>query len=248
MSEHIFIVGAPRSGTTLLQRILSVHDNLFSIDGETALFTAQNIFSRNHFMMTKKNSETLLSESKNVVDFFNRCVQRVNGTAYGRRFVEKTPQHIFHLKFILKHFPKSRIIHITRDGRDCYCSAIHHQGIPQASSLGRFARYWRGCINAGLNFDTDPRVLRVQYESLVKIPTETVSKIMSFLNLEISIKQLDPEMYGDDMRSSEPEFSRLKDPITANTVGVYKNILSANEVRFFDDIAGKTLDKLGYDQ
>ena len=58
----VFVVGAPRSGTTLLQRMLSVHPDLFSIEAETGLFSMQNIFdpARRHFDLPFEQAEQSL--------------------------------------------------------------------------------------------------------------------------------------------------------------------------------------------
>ncbi|MDP7030609.1 MAG: sulfotransferase, partial [Phycisphaerales bacterium] len=69
--QLVFVVGAPRSGTTLMQRVLASHSELFSIEGETGIFSARSLFGRNHFMLSSEDSKRLLSESCDIVDFFS---------------------------------------------------------------------------------------------------------------------------------------------------------------------------------
>ena len=133
--EIVFVMGTPRSGTTLIQKVFEAHSKLFSIDGETAMFSFQNFWEPNrmHFKLEKVKRDKFLSDSKDSVDFFTKCVQHLKSLNSGKKFIEKTPQHIKHLKFLLKHFPNAKFVHVVRDGRDCYCSARQHPFIPQST-------------------------------------------------------------------------------------------------------------------
>ena len=77
------------------------------------------------------------------MEFFDACVIEDSDGDAGKRFVEKTPQHILHLPFILKWFPQAQVIHLVRDGRDCYCSSKINIDIPQNKSAKEFASYWK---------------------------------------------------------------------------------------------------------
>jgi len=144
----VFVVGAPRSGTTLLQRILTVHPELFSIEFETGIFSYQNIFSRRHFGFSKEQLKSLFENSKDLVNFFHNSIEILENQNPGKTFVEKTPQHILHLRFLIKHFPNAKFVHIYRDGRDCYLSSLEHPNIPQRHSPASFAKYWRRCLHS----------------------------------------------------------------------------------------------------
>jgi protein-tyrosine sulfotransferase len=246
--DVVFVVGAPRSGTTLLQRILSVHPGFFTIQGETGMFSLANIFSleRRHFGLPDSVIEKLFAESADVVDFFQKSVKLMEAGKAGGRFVEKTPQHVLRLPFILKHFPRAHLIHLVRDGRDCYCSARHYNRIPQNTSVERFARYWKRCVDVPIRFANHPQLLTVRYEDLVAYSSTVVPKIMEFLGVEMEAKQISPEFVGRDKRSDHDEFSRLKEDIGPRTVNRWTEELPVADQAKFVTIARKQLEYYGY--
>ena len=244
----VFVVGAPRSGTTLLQRILSVHSNLFSIQGETGLFSYQNIFDpkRKHFNLNDDKVIEMLYDASDIVDFFSRCVEFLSAHNGGARFVEKTPQHVLRLSFILKYFPCCSVIHIVRDGRDCYCSSRFPDHIPQSKSVNMFARYWKKCVSSPIAFENDRRVFTVKYEAIVNNPRLHVSNIMKFLNLKFEEEQLQISRISEDRRARLAEFSRLVMPINASSVERWRTELTDSQSYEFENIAGKELTYYGY--
>lgn len=96
----------------LLQRILTVHPDFFSIESETGLFSSQEIFSRRHFDLDQQHSDALISASSNIVDFMDRAITVLQKDRPECRFVEKTPQHVRRLRFLIKHFPNAQFVHI----------------------------------------------------------------------------------------------------------------------------------------
>lgn len=242
----VFVVGAPRSGTSLVQSVLATHSGLFSIPGETGLFSWQNIFGRRHFGLSWAENQALFAESRDVVDFFDRGVRLLESRQAGRVFVEKTPQHVLRLPFLTRRFPRARFVHVVRDGRDCYASAKSHPGVPQATSARRFARYWTKCVVAGGRMAADPRLLTVRYEDFVRDPSGELERMMRFLELAPEPGQLDPDRFGIHRRARRAEFRLLGTPISTARIGRFRAELSAAERRAFERIAGRPLAAHGY--
>jgi protein-tyrosine sulfotransferase len=245
--RHVFVVGAPRSGTTLVQRILACHPDFFSIEGETGLFSRQNIFTRRHFGFTMPECEELFGRARDTVGFFDLAVDRLRERGCTGTFVEKTPQHLLHLSFLLRHFPQSLFVHVMRDGRDAYCSAREYANIPQGRSVAAYARYWRRCLLARQAAGNHPHVLDFRYEQLCSDPEAGVRSLMSFLGAESSKLQLDPLVLGRDHRAGQAAFTRLAEPINARSVGRWRSGLSAAEVAAFNAVAGAELSANGYE-
>lgn len=246
--DVVFVMGAPRSGTTLLQNILRSHSDLFSIEDETGIFSFQNIFAKHraHFGLNRAVLKTLYTSSEDIIDFFEKAVAEISPGGSSKRFVEKTPQHILWLPFILKYFPQAHVIHIVRDGRDAYVSAKRHMGIPSGWSATRYASYWRKCVRMTIN-NNCPRVAVIKYENLVREPRKESTKIMEFLGLKLQDQQLDPNVFGKDKRARSEHFCKLATPIDDASVGKWKTSLSDDEKLAFAARAYDALKYFGYE-
>lgn len=245
-STTVFVVGAPRSGTSLVQSVLAAHSGLFSIPGETGLFSLQNIFGRRHFGLSWAENRALFGASRDVVDFFDRAVGLLESRESGKTFVEKTPQHVLRLGFLARRFPRARFVNVVRDGRDCFASAKGHPGIPQASSPRRFARYWGRCVDAALRMSGHPRLLTLRYEDFARDATRELERTIRFLELEPEPEQLDPARFGAHKRGRRQEFQLLRSPISDGRVGRFHAELSPAERRVFERVAGRQLAAHGY--
>ena len=191
-------MGCPRSGTTLLQRILAVHSKLYSIDGEVDFFNCQEIFSNNHFSFKKSESNALYKESKDIVSFFENAVSYMDRKNPNKTFVEKTPINIKRIRFLLKYFPNAQFINIYRDGRDCYSSALRHPYIQAKKSVAKFAKLWRKCIQKAHDVRLAPNFHQIKYENLVNNPQAEITRLMQCLDLKIEKSQLDPNHLSQD--------------------------------------------------
>jgi hypothetical protein len=242
----IFVFGAPRSGTSLVQSVLAAHSRLFSIPGETGIFSRQNIFGRRHFGLSWEENHALFRESRDVIDFFDRGVRLLESRSEGRKFVEKTPQHVLKLPFLIRRFPNARFVHVVRDGRDCLVSAKSHPGIPQASSARRFAGYWKRCVEAPLRVEPDARLVRIRYEDFVRTAPAELERVMRFLGLEMEDRQLDPARFGSHPRAERQQFRLLRAPISDDRVGRWRAELSGAERHVFERVAREPLAAYGY--
>ena len=209
------------------------------------MFTWQDAFSANPFGLNQDVIKKQFSEQTNLVGFFDACVEEFLEERSADRFVEKTPQHVKHTQFLADHFPNSHIVHIYRDGRDCYCSARKAQ-IPRGGDLERFARYWRTCIEARRSVDSD-QIIDVSYETLTKQPEGTMQKIMGALGDPLEEGQLHPSQRAEDQRADVPRFRKLGRSIDTSSQERWKDELTREEIRQFECIAGDQLSALGYE-
>lgn len=246
--DHIFVVGAPRSGTTLVKLILSVHPNLKGPGYETGIFMNKNIFDFKFTGFTRDELDDILAQSTDIVQFFDRFAMANLQKLGGQRFIEKTPPHVLKIGFLLKHFPNAQIVNIYRDGRDCYCSAQHHPNVVQGRSAKRYAHYWKKCIRARLDVGSDRRVFDVKYEDLTADPEQHVTQIMNFLGEDYDPRQIDPDYYSKNtsINSQKSYLQKLAQPIKAASQGRWKTELSQADIDQFHHIAAKELTSLGY--
>jgi protein-tyrosine sulfotransferase len=245
---HIFVFGAPRSGTTLMKLILGAHPNLSSFGYETGLFMYRDIYGFTYEGFTATDIANLINQSPDIVRFYDKFTQQITQQTGGQRFIEKTPQHVLRLKFLLKHFPNAKFINMFRDGRDGYCSARHHQNVPQGKSIVRYASYWKKCVNARLRQGENDKIFDVKYEELTTNPEQVVRQIMNFLGEEYNARQIEPQYYSQNRitQDTRQEFRKLSKSIDQSSQERWKKELTESDVQQFHKIAGRELQILGY--
>lgn len=246
--KHIFVLGAPRSGTTLLKLILGVHPNLTGVGYETGFFMYKDLLSYNFKGLDPSEKKEIISQSSDIIQLFDSWIEKLLLKTGGKRFIEKTPPHVLKLGFLLKYFPSAQFINIYRDGRDCYCSARNHQYVIQGRSLTKYANYWQKCINARWKMGQQDHIFDLKYEDLVTQPEKIVKEIMIFLKEEYDPRQIQPQYYSENRitKSKRQEFAKLSKSIDGSNIYKYKTKLTPEEIKAFHKIAGKELQKLGY--
>lgn len=120
----IFVLGQPRTGTTLIERIVTSHSQVHSA-GELQQF-GMAIRRLSRHRDPKRFSKELFTAAltldyNNVGNVYMESTRRVQGEA--PRFVDKLPQNYLHIPMILKALPNAKIVHLTRDPMDsCFAS------------------------------------------------------------------------------------------------------------------------------
>lgn len=246
-----FVLGPPRSGTTLVHRLLLNHSLINGFSYETSIISPKPVadFQRfKHYVSTEVHEEALKS-TEDIPHFFARLhslalpkVQKPHGW-----FVEKTPQHAKRLSYILKNFPNAKVVFCVRDARDTFCSGRAAGNIPQARSVKKHAAYFKKCMNPYFENLSSDRIRLMRYEDLAANPMESLARLMEFLDLELEPAQLETRNTAADARSSHKAFDRLSKPINSSTVGRWRDEMSEAEIRQYTKISGSALSRLGYE-
>lgn len=246
MARHVFVVGAPRSGTTLLQLLIGAHSGFAGCAGESGVFTRNDLFDlrRRYCGLPQARIAALLRDSGDIVSFFDLLAAAV--TSGPLRFVEKTPQHVLVLGRLLRWFPEAQFVNIVRDGRDCYCSAQRNPDVPQRTGAIRFARYWRSCIRARGRAGACDRIIDVRYEDLVSETAPTLRLVMAALGHELEAVQLAGGSRASDRRSVLAPFTRLAGPVGPESIGRWAAEMTPAEVEVFQSVAAPELRAHGY--
>lgn len=113
----IIILGAARSGTTLLaETVLSNYSEIAYWNEPNFIWTYANAYRKEDVFHAQDATEKI---RKYITSRFLEYLQQHQG----KRFMEKTPANVFRVPFILSIFPDAQIIHVIRDGRDVALSA-----------------------------------------------------------------------------------------------------------------------------
>jgi len=115
----IIILGAARSGTTLLaETVLSNYSEISYWNEPNFIWTYGNAYRKEDVFHAQDATSKV---KKYITSRFLEYMQQHQG----KRFMEKTPANVFRVPFILTIFPDAQIIHVIRDGRDVALSASH---------------------------------------------------------------------------------------------------------------------------
>jgi tetratricopeptide (TPR) repeat protein len=201
----IFIVGMPRSGTTLVEQILSRHSQVFAA-GELPMIGSINSQMRRWAQqnMGYKGSiygHLLKMPEDHFANAAQACLAMIDERADGKkylRFTDKMPQNAFQLGFISLLFPNARIIHVKRHPVDTCISCffqrfrIGHEYSYRLDWLGDYYRFYANTMKRWHKVLPLP-ILDVTYEDLVCEPEEQARRLVDFAGLEWQDSCLKPQ-------------------------------------------------------
>ena len=266
-SGLFFIVGAPRSGTTLVQSALSAHPRLH-VPPETEFFLKfdsppdpgaparewDEYFGRwfssdawtDQGLSEREFREAALATDRSARSIF-LALMRTHAERAGKpRIGEKSPHHCRRVRRILRAFPDARFIHVVRDPRDVVASRLNVPWTRQ-SAIG-LARSWCGIIREHERLAAElpeERYTSVRYEDFVSDPEPSARRLCAFLG-----EDYDPAVLADRDRVGGTHASReaawkdnVRNPITRASVGRFRSALTPRQVRGVERTLGPLLDR-----
>lgn len=206
LDNPVFIVDAPRSGTTWLQLLLSQHPMIASCN-ETHLFSSylSSLFKAwpaFHYNKRAIGIHHLMSEDeyfKAIREFSDKVMKKIVATESNSNVVlEKTPAHGRCWTAIVKVYPDARFIHLVRDPRSVVCSlrrAGRGWGKAWADpGLISNARLWvQDVCSASQLIGEGYSCYQLTYETLLENPTIELKRLFNFLGL--SVDEWEPDDY-----------------------------------------------------
>jgi len=181
----VFVVGMPRSGTTLVEQIIAAHPqgfgagelpfwNAAAADCEPAAFEAG----------TGPEEGTLAAQAAAYLELLGRLAPQA------RRVIDKMPTNFMNLALIHAALPGARIIHVRRHPVDT-CLSIYFQNfstaLPWANDLGDLADYYRQYLRLMTHWRAvlpPGTMLDIEYEQLVEAPQRWGRQLVEFAGLD----------------------------------------------------------------
>jgi hypothetical protein len=219
------VVGAPRSGTTLLRFMLDAHPDL-AIPPETGFLRLGTRFKATQPGVREAFARAIVGyppEAPGWQDFgvpeesFRDALQdldpfsvsegfrafyRLYAARFGKpRWGDKTPLYCMEIETIRRTLPEVRFIHLIRDGRD---SSLSLRGLwfSPGPRIETQATYWRKCVlrarEAGVGRSD---YLEVRYEDLVRRPRDTIEQVCAFVDLDFRDEMVRPHLRSPDRLS-----------------------------------------------
>ncbi len=250
------ILGTPRSGSTLLRRLIDAHPNV-CCPAETGVFTACGRFLRQHQIAENvpvgvlsgmafagvPETETLARLRELAFGLFTEVCDRQDA----ERWVSKTPHDIFYIDEIEQLCADHcNFIYLVRHGADVACSMVElndklgvhlpetHNYIRQHSApLDAMAHLWIDATKRAERFAraNSANTLRITYEELVESPRDTMSKVFDLLGQTTDGWSVDEALSGRENLGLGDWKTYQKDQIDAASVGRWKKLSDITQIR-----------------
>jgi tetratricopeptide (TPR) repeat protein len=202
----IFVIGMPRSGTSLVEQILASHPDVFGA-GELTLFDRA---------LAEAGSEDMTALGSRYLELVDEIAPA------DKRVVDKLPSNFRHVALLHLALPRARIVHCVRDALDtCFsCYTTLFTGRQDFSwdlvETGRFYRnyatlmdHWRAVMPAGIMLD-------VSYEDIVADLETTARRILAFCDLPWDERVL--RFYQTERPIRTASYKQARQPIYATSV------------------------------
>jgi hypothetical protein len=265
-----FIVGCPRSGTSLLRDMLRSHPRI-SIPGESHFIPgffrgygdprdeleARRLAARIlglHWVRAWRLRLTpdAFSADRTFRQVVSRLFAAVAADEGRERWGDKTPHYVREIATLIEIFPDCRIIHIYRDGRDVALSWLRVGFEPR--NLFTAARLWREYVRAGRRAGRDlppESYMEVRYESLLTRPEESMRRVCDFIGEAFDPLVLVPNFTERQrMRrffgKKRPVRSGPRTRILPENFDKWRTAMAPSDRSLFESVAGDLLEELGY--
>jgi hypothetical protein len=241
----VFVVGSPRSGTTFVAGAIGGQPGFVDL-GEVLPLKAE---------LPELASLPADAAARRLRAIVERV--RLLGLARGSRAVEQTPETAFLVEAALLAYPRARVVHVVRDGRDVVCSLLERGWLspgrtdsddarlgfgpharfwveeerrdefPRVSDATRAAWMWRRYLTAARGHDS---AIELRYEALAAGPQAAATDVARFL--------------GSDPGPLAEGFAEVH----ARSVGRWREELTAEQLADVEREAGALLRELGYSE
>lgn len=226
--EPIFVLGMPRSGTTLVERIIASHSDVFAA-GELQDFAGElmALVATRHGDIANRRLE--LPKLSLDVDFaelgrnYLKATRRTTG--HTKRFIDKIPLNFLYIGHIRLALPNARIVHVKRDPMDS-CYAMYKYLFKQAypfsydqESLGLYYRAYRDLMDHW-NALFPGQIIEVEYEKLIADQEGESRRLIAALGLHWQDACL--SFHRSKTASTTGSASQIRKPVYASSVARWK--------------------------
>lgn len=226
-ARPVFIVGMPRSGTTLTEQILASHPDVFGAGELTDIMDQPKQLSKMigpepgyPYFLRKLTTEILDQLATSYLDHLEEM------EPVAARVIDKMPLNFMHLGLIALEFPDTRIIHCVRDPRDT-CLSMYFQHFSathaQAKNLEHLGLYYRQYLRVMQHWKNllDLPLLEVRYEDLVTEQEQISRQLVDFIGLKWDERCLHYHQNGRTVETFS--YYQVRQPIYSSSMGRWKN-------------------------
>jgi sulfotransferase family protein len=259
-----FVVGCPRSGTTLVRTILDGHSRLsippeshfvvaLARHGRRGAVTLDDIMAHPEFRAWNADAEALRrwvdSASPTSYRELVCAVFDWYAASHGKpRWGDKTPGYVSYLPRLLSVFPDAQFVHVLRDGRDVVASLSEQVWGPESPLIG--ALRWRRKVSAGRRAGArmgSDRYLELKLEDLIVDPEAKVRELCDFLGEQFQSSMLEfPARARVLFAEDDKVTARVREPMSTG-LRDWRSGMSVREQRAVEALCHRQLVQLGYE-
>ncbi|MFC9973454.1 sulfotransferase family protein [Spirillospora sp. NPDC127200] len=271
----IFVIGCPRSGTTLLQLMLHSHPRI-AIPAETRFllpaYTARCEFGDLNDRENRRALADWITGRRATkfgdlgLDAAEVTAEIVDGPptlgsalgtvfrAYARkhgspRWGDKRPSYSKHVGTLLRMFPDAQFVHLIRDGRDCVASLKEMPWYKH--DVHHAVAAWREAIDGGRRHAArlgPDAYYELQYERLVADPAEELTRLCAFLGEDFDAAMTRPQAIAQQTVPPQKKWhDRTRGAVNAGRVGSWATRLEPWEAGLAEAAFGERLVEYGYE-
>ncbi|MEV4898750.1 sulfotransferase [Nonomuraea sp. NPDC055795] len=276
MSDRpIFVIGCPRSGTTMLQLMLHSHPRI-AVPPETRFlvpaYYRRRIFGDLRVASARQALAQWIATDKNTKfrelkidkdDYVQESADgpgslgSVIGTAFrmyadrfGKaRWGDKRPSYVKQVDLLLRLFPDAQFVHLIRDGRDCV-SSLKEMPWYTLDSFHAVST-WAEAMDAGAKLRKsmpEDSYYELRYEDLTEDPATEMKKLCHFLEEDFDQAMLSPrEAAQVAVPVHKVWHSNTHGEVTKSRVGSWSTRLEDWEIALCEQVLGERLESMGYE-
>ncbi|MEK0194906.1 sulfotransferase [Microcoleus anatoxicus] len=249
--KRIFLVGAPRSGTTLLQSLLASHPEVISFpESKFFHYLLYNKFVKKFpdrlsaFFKDEINRPEFLqnfdlSQSTELkVSWFVGVLDGLAAEDRKSIWLEKTPEHIYFIKDIERFLPDAKFIHILRNGMDTIASLYEAtRSSPElwgdGWDLDHCIKRWKEGVLISHKYVNDSHHKLVKYEDLLENKTKFLADICDFFGIEYDSQMLvNYKAKAANLSLNLPWHKGIERDIQIPNVHKYHGIFKSHEIQY----------------
>ena len=247
---HAFILGFPRSGTTLLEQALAGHPEVVALEEPPTLAAAAAEFLSSPEGLARMARLSDADAARWRARYF-ADVRALGAEPAGKVLVDKAPAETWSWPVIARLFPDARILFALRDPRDvvlsCFMSSFQINALTYAfTDLGETARTYGACMTlaATCRARLPLALAEVRHEALVEDFQGGLKAVAAFLDLEMHPAMIDIAATARRRAVRTPSAGELRRGLTTARLGRWRTY--AEQLTSVLPLVDPWLDRLGY--
>lgn len=269
----VFVVGCPRSGTTVLYHMLLSSGNFAIYRTESNVFNllvprfrgmrsvadrkklldvwVRSRLFRDSGLDLDEISAKIIQQCDSGGKFLRLLMQDVACKQGMKRWADCTPEHLLYMCEIKRQIPDALFIHIIRDGRDValsYAKQNWSHPLPwdHSQTIDVAGLYWEWLVRRGREQGKilGGDYMEVHFEDLIARPEQTLSQIGSFIDHDLNYERICRAGIGSVSKPNTSFAGKSKEEF--HPVERWKSMMSPQQVAAIEAVIGECLSRFGY--